>query len=232
MLLTLYPELRDRHGNRPSRDQVLQHGQNFTITSEDSVVLDVTLSSSHDPQTQSSLSGNQLLWMILQSPTGACFSNLLQFTFNPPRAADNHPISLSVPLITSLYQRRGFDDAGELYAFNFQGIIGFPEGVTESHQPFCESYYSYSADIPIAISQRQSITLRRWRDDYMYSFAVTLNDVAELKDDGVVHIAAEESVVNQKHVIASREMIMECAPFCLSMTILDVDKKLHSVFAA
>ena len=53
-----------------------------------------------------------------------------------------------------------------------------------------------------------------------------------LSDSQVVHIAAEESLVNQNHVIMTREEVMECAAFLLTMQIQDVDKKLHRVLEA
>ena len=66
----------------------------------------------------------------------------------------------------------------------------------------------------------------------MYSFSLTLNDVLMLRDSQVVHIVAEESLVNQNHVIMTREEVMECAAFLLTMQIQDVDKKLHRVLEA
>ena len=53
-----------------------------------------------------------------------------------------------------------------------------------------------------------------------------------LRDSQVVHIVAEESLVNQNHVIMTREEVMECAAFLLTMQIQDVDKKLHRVLEA
>ena len=71
---------------------------------------------------------------------------------------------------------------------------------------------------------------RQFRDDYMYSFSLTRNDVLGLKESQVIHITAEESLVNQNHVIMSKEEVLECAAFLLSMQIQDVDKALHLVF--
>lgn len=227
--LSLFTEPHSSHGSRPSIAQVLQQGESFTVSSEDSFIIHVLLLSSSHPQTQTDHAGSLLFWVLLHSQQPLCLSNLFRFVFSPPLAGDRHPVALSAPLITALTERKR-DDTVELYALSFQGVVGFPEKVSESHQPFCDVYYSLSRDVPVAISQRQSVASRQFRDDYMYSFSLTRNDVLGLKESQVIHITAEESLVNQNHVIMSKEEVLECAAFLLSMQIQDVDKALHLVF--
>ena len=232
LTLSLLIEPHSNHGNRPSVAQVLQQGQNFTVSSEDSFFIEVATRPPTHAQTQTAHTGSLLFWVLLHTPEPLCLSNLFRFVFSPPLTGDRHPVALSAPLVTALGERKGEEEAVELYALHFQGVFGFPEKVSESHQPFCEVYYSFSPDVPVAISQRQSVASRQFRDDYMYSFSLTLNDVLMLRDSQVVHIAAEESLVNQNHVIMTREEVMECAAFLLTMQIQDVDKKLHRVLEA
>ena len=232
LTLSLLIEPHSNHGNRPSVAQVLQQGQNFTVSSEDSFFIEVATRPPIHAQTQTAHTGSLLFWVLLHTPEPLCLSNLFRFVFSPPLTGDRHPVALSAPLVTALGERKGEEEAVELYALHFQGVFGFPEKVSESHQPFCEVYYSFSPDVPVAISQRQSVASRQFRDDYMYSFSLTLNDVLMLSDSQVVHIAAEESLVNQNHVIMTREEVMECAAFLLTMQIQDVDKKLHRVLEA
>lgn len=232
LTLSLLIEPHSNHGNRPSVAQVLQQGQNFTVSSEDSFFIEVATRPPTHAQTQTAHTGSLLFWVLLHTPGPLCLSNLFRFVFSPPLAGDRHPVALSAPLVTALGEQKGEEEAVELYALHFQGVFGFPEKVSESHQPFCEVYYSFSPDVPVAISQRQSVASRQFRDDYMYSFSLTLNDVLMLRDSQVVHIVAEESLVNQNHVIMTREEVMECAAFLLTMQIQDVDKKLHRVCEA
>lgn len=100
-----------------------------------------------------------------------------------------------------------------------EGIIGFPEKVTKTHQPFCEGYYSFTRDIPIPIKDRIGMSITHFQDTYTFLFSLSAEDVLHMKEEQFLHISAEESITNQKHQFISQSDILACSSFLLNIRI-------------
>lgn len=135
-------------------------------------------------------------------------------------SAETHPIYLSLPIIVPYYKSvlNNLNNTA-LVAFKLEGIVGFPEKLTRTHQPFCEGYYSFSRDIPIPINQRVNMALSLFQNDYIYRFSLTAKDVMDLREEQLLHISAEESITNQKHQFVSQAAILDCSLFQLSVNV-------------
>lgn len=83
LLLFLYAESRDKHAIRPSLNTVIDNGLVFDVNSNGTKVINVTLASFFHSQYQSTIAGNQLLWVAAKSKEGGCLSNLYRFVYSP-----------------------------------------------------------------------------------------------------------------------------------------------------
>lgn len=105
-----------------------------------------------------------------------------------------------------------------------EGLIGFPEKVTKTHQPFCESYYSLTEAIPIPVKDRIATSLTPFHNDFLYHFSLTADDVLS-NEKLLIHLAAEESITNQKHQFIHYQDFIECSLFTLSVDLQKNDDK-------
>lgn len=133
-------------------------------------------------------------------------------------SSDKHPIYLSLPVVVPFYKSKNHNETS-LVAFKMEGIIGFPEKITKTHQPFCEGYYSFTNDIPIPIKDRISLSIKHFQNDYMYSFSLSAADVMTWNENQILHISTEESITNQKHQFVSQADILECSSFIFTIAI-------------
>lgn len=153
--------------------------------------------------------------MVIQSESKKCNSNLFRFIASFS-STDPHPISLSSPLLIPR-----LIDSVIPQVIDFVGIISFPEKITETHQPFCDAYYSFSQVIPTPISLRKPLDIRLFLDYYQYHCSVGIADIIAMNSTDLVHLSVEESVVNQSHRSVSKNDIVNCLGFRFSLQIVE-----------
>ena len=158
--------------------------------------------------------------MVVQSETKACYSNLFRFVSSLASPSEPRPIYLSTPLFVPRSSSSKVAPVIELF-----GIISFPEKVTDTHQPFCEAFYSFSQILPTPIVARKPLEVQRFANDYRYRCSIRTADVFELNATESLHLAVQESVTNYKHLAVLRDEILHCLNFRLTLEFAERDEK-------
>ncbi|KAK8811147.1 hypothetical protein WA538_005308, partial [Blastocystis sp. DL] len=207
--LVILAELRDKHGIRPSADDVSRRGQAFEISSSEVTVLNY----------QSGFQGNRILWMILRSPDEHCLSNVFRFVhMASSSSAELLFLSLSSPLISPVLSSASNTSVIEFY--RLAGVIQL-QGVELGD---CELYYSLSQQQPSPIEERVPIGMRLADGVSAYSFLVMASELDAMVAPAILHITGEISVDVQSHRTVERAVLHSCDALDLRMDIVGVQK--------
>ena len=160
--------------------------------------------------------------MVIQSETKACNSNLFRFVTSLASPSEPRPIYLSSPLFVPRSSSSKIAPVIEIF-----GIISFPEKVTDTHQPFCEAFYSFSQILPTPIVARKPLEVTRFASNYRYRCSIRTADVFELNVTDSLHLSVQESVTNFKHLAVLRDEILQCLMFQFRLEFAEKEGKVR-----
>ena len=158
--------------------------------------------------------------MVIQSDSKTCNSNLFRFVSSLTLPSEPRPIYLSSPLFVPRNTASKIAQVIEVF-----GIITFPEKVTDTHQPFCEAFYSFSQILPSPVMSRKPLEVSRFDSSYRYRCSLRTADVLELNSTDSLHLSVQESITNYKHVAVLRAEILSCLAFQFSLEFAEKEGK-------